>query len=140
MTEPMRWKMFAYLAALFVAGVITGAAVMSRTAANGQTLKVGRTDEISNMIRQKLIITLELTPEQETNFAPLIKKTSEELEASHLDCLKRVSTALDKMHEESRPALTADQLEKLRHVEDERRAMMRQKYNYPPETAKAGTP
>lgn len=138
MNEPMRWRMFAYMLALFIAGAICGAAVMSRMAAGSQTLKVGRTGEIEGIIKQKLELNLELTPEQRGKFEPLIKKTSVELEASHLDCLKRCSDAVDKMHEQIIPDLTEEQRAKLKQLEVERRALMRTKYNYPPETANAG--
>ncbi|HWF19235.1 MAG TPA: hypothetical protein VG754_08205 [Verrucomicrobiae bacterium] len=139
MTEPMRWRMFAYMAALFIAGVISGAAVMSRNPIP-QTLKVGRLEEIASMIRQKLIINLELTPEQRDKFEPLIKKTAEEMEASHVDCLKRIDDAVNKMHAQILPDLTPEQREKMKQVEVERRELMRKKYNYPPDTAKAGNP
>jgi Spy/CpxP family protein refolding chaperone len=138
MNELMRWRMFAYMLALFIAGAISGAAVMSRMAAGSQTLKVGRTGEIEGIIKQKLILNLDLTPEQQAKFEPLVKKTSEELEASHLDCLKRVCDSLDKMHEQMKPDLTEEQRERMKQVEAERRASMLKKYNYPPETAKAG--
>jgi Spy/CpxP family protein refolding chaperone len=140
MTEPMRWRMFAYMAALFVAGVITGAAVMSHMSATSQTLKVGRSGEISSLIRQKLVTNLELTPEQRDKFEPLINKTSAEMEASHLDCLKRICAALEKMHDQMLPDLTPDQREKLKQVEAERQKMMLKKYNYPPDASKAGNP
>jgi Spy/CpxP family protein refolding chaperone len=100
-------------------------------------LKVGRSGEIATLIRQKLIINLELTPEQRDKFEPLIKKTADEMEASHLDCLKRISDAVDKMHAQILPDLTPEQREKLKQVEADRHVMMRQKYNYPPDTAKA---
>jgi Spy/CpxP family protein refolding chaperone len=129
----MRWRMIGYLAALFVAGIITGAAVMARTTAGTQTLKVGRTEEIQELIRQRFHV-LALTTEQRQKFDPLIKKASEELEASHLGCLERCSAAVESLEAQIRPDLSPDQLEKLKQLETERRAMLRQKYNYPPET------
>src|SRR5579883_1068220 len=138
MTELMRWRMFGYLTALFIAGFITGAAVMKHMTVNSQSLKVGRSEEIANLIRQKLIINLELTPQQREKIDPLIKKTAEEMEASHLDCLKRITAAADQLHEQISPELSAEQREKLKRVEEERRAKFREKYNYPPETAKTG--
>ncbi|HZV33042.1 MAG TPA: hypothetical protein VFB72_00580 [Verrucomicrobiae bacterium] len=137
MTEPMRWRMFGYMAALFVAGAITGAAVMSHLVTSKQSLKVGRSGEIEGLIRQKLMIELELTPEQRQKFDPIFKKTADEMEASHVDCLKRICTALDNMHAEIRPTLTPAQLDKLKQIEAERRVMMRKKYNYPPDGTNA---
>src|ERR1700735_5704807 len=113
MTEPMRWRAAAYMAALFIAGVVTGAAVMAHNAAGSQTLKVGRSEEIAALIQQRFSV-LELTSEQREKFAPLIKKTSEELEASHLECLKRSSAAVDNLHAQMQPNLTADQIEKMK--------------------------
>ena len=140
MTEPMRWRMFAYMAALFIAGAITGAAVMSRTAAGSQTLKVGRSEEIASLIRQKLTTRLELSREQREKCEPLIKKTSEEMEASHLECIRQVSTSLDNLHVQIGPELTPEQKEKLKQLDEEKSVLMRKKYNYPPQAVKAGNP
>lgn len=135
MTEPMRWRMFGYMLALFIAGFVTGAVVMSHQKAASQTLKIGRTDEITSLVRQKLITGLELTPQQRDKFEPLIKKTSEEMEASHLDCLNRISAAVEKMHAQMLPDLTPEQRERLKKLEANRRVRLREKYNYPPEPA-----
>jgi Spy/CpxP family protein refolding chaperone len=130
MTEPMRWRMFAYMAALFIAGAVTGAAVMARTGA-AQTLKVGRTGEISAMIWQRLSL-LDLSSEQETKFKPVIQKASEELEASHMQCLERSAAAVDSLHAQIKLDLTPEQLATLAQLEAQRRATMKSKYNYPP--------
>ncbi len=145
MTGAMRWRMIGYMAALFIAGAITGAAVMARTAAGSQTLKVGRTDEIESLIKQRLQI-LHLTPEQWQKFRPLIRKTSEELEASHLESLQRSSAAVEKLHAEIRDEaspdakLSPEQQAKLTELEAERRGLMLKKYNYPPGAAQASKP
>lgn len=139
MTEQMRWRMFAYMAALFVAGAICGAVVMNRMAAK-QSLKVGRTDEISQLIMQKLDINLELTPEQRKKFEPIVRKTSEEMEASHVACLDRICTAVVKLHEQIKLDLTPEQLPKLARMDVERQKLMRQKYNYPLDATNAAKP
>lgn len=142
MTELMRWRMFGYMVALFIAGAITGAAVMSHMR-SAQSLKVGRSAEIAGIIRQKLVTSLELTPEQRQKFDPIIKQASEEMETSHLECLKQVTAASAKMHAQMLPDLTPEQREKLKKLEEERREIMRQKYNYPPQdggNGKAGSP
>ena len=41
------------------------------------------------------------------------------MEASHLDCLKRICVALDQMHSQIVPDLTPEQLEKLKQVEND---------------------
>lgn len=116
-----------------------GAAVMARTAAGSQTLKVGRSEEIASLIRQKLLL-LDLSPEQRRRVEPIIKKTSEELEASHLDCLTRCSAALEKLHAEIRPALDPPQQERLKQMDADRRALMIKKYNFNIEAAQTVPP
>ncbi len=129
MTGQARWKVIAYAAALFVAGAFSGAMVTYHKAET-QPLKVDRKGEIADHIRQRLMTNLVLTPEQAKKIEPVIEQTAEELEASHRDCLNRISTALDKMHSEIRPELSADQKEKLKQLEAERRELMLKKYNY----------
>lgn len=139
MTEQMRWRMFAYMAALFIAGAICGAAVMHHMAAK-QSLKVGRTDEISQLIMQKLDLNLELTAEQRQKIEPLVRKTSEEMEASHLACLDRICAAIVQLHDQIKPDLTPEQLPKLARMDVERQKMMREKYNYPLDATNAAKP
>ena len=132
MTKPARWKVIAYAAALFIAGAISGA-VATYHKAETSPLKVDRKGEIAEHIRQRLTTTLELTPEQAQKIDAAMEKAAEELEASHRDCLNRISAALDKMHLEIRPQLNAGQKEKLKQLEVERREVMLKKYNYSPE-------
>lgn len=131
MTKPARWKVMAYAVALFVAGAISGAMVTYHKAET-QPLKVDRKGEIAEHIRQRITTALDLTPEQKNKIDPAIEKAAAELEASHRDCLNRISAALDTMHVEIKPELSAEQKEKLKQLEAERRELMRKKYNYSP--------
>ena len=130
MTGPARGKAVAYAAALFLAGGICGAMVMARISTAGQSLKLGRTNEIAAKIRMKLATGLGLTPEQLEKFQPLIVKAAGELESSHLGCLDRISLALDNLHNQIAPELTPEQKQKMESLEKERAAQMLQKYNY----------
>jgi hypothetical protein len=133
MTRPAAWKIFLYTAALFIAGGVCGAMLMSRfTPPAGQPLKLGRTDEIAAKIRVKLTARLALTPAQQQQFEPLFVKTGAELESIHKDCLDRIAASLNHLHDEMRPGLTADQLQSLTALETERSQVMGQKYNYCP--------
>jgi hypothetical protein len=142
MTQPARGRVLAYMLALFIGGGITGAAIMSFLGHGTppQSLKLGRVDEITVLIREKLNTRLSLTAEQSQKFEPFIKRASEELEASHLDCLKRISAAIDMLHVQIAPELTAEQKEKLKLLETERTADMRAKYNYSLDTARTNAP
>ena len=139
MTKPARWKVIAYAAALFVAGVICGAAVVSRMSASSP-FRLNRSEEIAARIRQRLTDRLALTPDQVEKIDPIIRKTSEELEASHRDDLNRITAALDGMHAQIAPELTVDQKVKLGQVRAERARVFQEKYNYPPKEAKPGQP
>lgn len=139
MTEPMRWRMIGYMAALFIAGAITGAAVMARMAGDSQTLKVGRSEQIAKLIQQRLL-PLNLTPGQRDNIAPLIKRTSDELEASHLQCLQRCSVAVDNLYAQIKTNLNSDQLESFQRLQAERLELLHKKYNYPPAGNSASLP
>lgn len=134
MTKPARWKVIAYAAALFVAGAVSGA-MMTYHSAETSPLKVDRKGQIADHIRQRLTTRLDLTPEQAKKIDPAIEKTAEELEASHRDCLNRISAALDNMHVQIRPELSEGQKEKLKQFEAERREVMLKKYNYSTEPA-----
>jgi hypothetical protein len=136
MTRPAAWKMFLYSAALFIAGGVCGAILMSRLAPaqEQQPLKLGRTNEIAAKIRTRLDSRLLLTPAQQQQFDPLFVKTSEQLECIHKDCLDRISASLDDLHAQMSPGLTPEQRQLLTGLEAERRQALWQKYNYPPAT------
>ena len=130
MTGPSRGKAIAYTAALFLAGGICGAMLMTRMSTAAQSLKLGRTDEIAVKIQEKLKASLELTPAQLDKFKPLIVKAAGKLESSHRDCLDRISAALDTLHAQIMPELTPDQKLKMAALEAQRNDQMQQKYNY----------
>jgi hypothetical protein len=132
MTKPARWKMVAYTVAIFVAGGVCGSMITYRKE-EASPLRVMRTQEIAARIHETLATKLELTPEQLQKIEPMIGKVSEELEASHLDCLKRIVAALESMHAEMRPLLKPDQQQKLTRLEAEWREKRKKKYNFPPE-------
>jgi Spy/CpxP family protein refolding chaperone len=120
--------------ALFVAGFISGAMVTYHKA-EPAPWKVGRQKEIAEHIRQRLKNTLNLTPEQAQKIDPYIEKTAEQLEASHVTCLNSICAALDRMHVDIAPELSAEQKQKLEQITAERRDLMLKKYNYAPAPA-----
>jgi Spy/CpxP family protein refolding chaperone len=135
MIRPAVWKMLLYSAALFIAGAVCGAMLMSRLApAEQQPLKLGRTGEIAAKLRTRLDTKLQLTAAQQQQFDPLIEKTSGQLESIHKDCLDRISAALDELHVQMGPGLTPEQHQLLTGLEAERRQALWQNYNYPPAT------
>jgi Na+/phosphate symporter len=133
-----RVKAISYALALLIFGGIIGAMMKSAMPATPQTLRVGRADEIEAVILERLDSKLALTPEQKQRMKPLIKKAAEEMEASHLDCLKRVNKAVDTLHDEIKPELLPEQVQKLGELEADRAARMKEKYNYPQSASNAG--
>lgn len=137
MNKANRFKAIFYAGALLVFGGIIGAMVKSATSVNLQTLRLGRVDEIATVIRDRLNAKLELTPEQKQRLEPMIKKTAEEMEASHMQSLVRVNKALDILHDEIRPELIPEQQQKLGELEAERADRMWEKYHYRPAVTNA---
>jgi Spy/CpxP family protein refolding chaperone len=125
-----RGKALLYAGALVLFGMIIGAMFMSRVDAKSQTLRLGRSEEIADRIRERLIEKLDLTPEQKTRIEPLIRKTAQEMENAHLDCLKQVSKSLDALHTQIKPELIPEQQHKLVELDSERDSRMVEKYNY----------
>src|SRR5690349_4835069 len=134
MTKPAPWKIFLYTAALFVAGVVCGAAILYhlRPPPPKQVLSLGRSDEIAMLIRDRLKTALDLTPEQLAKFDPLIKKASVEIEDSHRVCLDKIVAGLDVLHGQMCADLTPAQKEKLRALEAQRSDSMYQQDRYRP--------
>jgi hypothetical protein len=125
-----RFKAIAYAIALFFLGGVIGAEIMYRVMPNPQSLRVGRTDEIEARIMERLNAKLDLTPEQKTRLKPMIKKAAAEMEAAHLDCLKRVGKTAVDLDEQIKPELVKEQVEKLAELEADRARRMKEKYNF----------
>jgi len=125
-----RGLVLVYAAALVIFGGVIGYTIKSASAVNPQSLRLGREEEIAAMIMDRLDAKLALTPEQKTQISPLAKKTAQEMEASHLGCLKQVNLMLDKFHGDISPVLTAEQRNKLVDLESERADRMWEKYHY----------
>ena len=135
MTSGSKWKVLAYAMVLFVAGAITGAMVM-RPKVEASPLKLNRSTEIAAKIQDRLNTRLHLTPDQITKIHPIVLKASDDLEASHRDCLIRIMDVLNGMHSQLSPDLTPEQKEALKQIEVERRDTFQKKYDFSPEEKK----
>ncbi len=130
MSQTGCWKVIGYAIVLFLLGGVCGAVVAPKFLPVQQTLKLGREEEITTMMRAKLKTRLNLTDEQTQKIEPFVKQASASLEASHRACLKSVLEALDKMHGDIQSFLEPGQLAKLKGLETERADSWRAKYNY----------
>jgi hypothetical protein len=113
-----------------VFGGIIGFMIKAALSPAPQSLRVGRADQIADVILQHLDEKLDLTREQKQRIEPMIKKAAQEMEASHLECLKRINKAIDDLHAQIKPELVKEQQEKLPELDSERTARMLQKYNF----------
>lgn len=139
MNSVTRLKAIIYALALVVLGGVIGYVWKSATPSTPQSLRVGRVEEIEVMMRERLYGKLGLTPVQQQKIEPLIKKAAEEMEASHLNCLKQINQTVNNLHAAIKAELTPEQQAKLAELDTERTARMLQKYNYRLE-ANAGQP
>lgn len=130
MNSVNRFQAVAYAVALLVFGGVIGAMIKSSMSPVHQPLLLGRVDEIATVMTQRLDDKLHLTPEQKQQIAPIIRKAAEEMEASHLNCLKEVNKVADNLHAQIKPMLTKEQVDKLPELEAERSQRMWEKYHY----------
>ena len=132
MTSSTRWKVLTYTAVLFAAGAVCGALMLPRKPeAPAKQTKLWCANDIACQIRKELRSALDLTPEQMAKFEPLIKQTSEELEASHHDCLNRINAAMENLHTQICKDLKPEQKSKLKKLKAERLEKIWDKYGYP---------
>lgn len=130
MNNSNRAKAIVYAVALLVFGGIIGFMIKAALSPTPQSLRVGRVDQIADVIRQHLDEKLDLTRAQKERIEPMVKKAAAEMEASHLECLKRINKAIDDLHAQIKPELVGEQLEKLPELDAERATRMSQKYNF----------
>ncbi len=130
MNRANRFQAIIYAVALLILGGIIGAMIKNSMTPAPQALMVGRADQIATNILQHLDDKLALTPDQKQRIQPMVKKAAEEMEAAHLDCLKRVNKAADDLHAQIKPELVKEQVEKLPELEAERAKRMFEKYHY----------
>lgn len=130
MNNSNRLKAIIYAVALLVFGGVIGYMLKTSTSPAPQSLMVGRVDQIVSNITVHLDAKLTLTSDQKQKFQPMIRKAAEEMEAAHLDCLKRVNKAADDLHAQIKPELDKEQVAKLPELEAERAKRMLEKYNF----------
>ena len=132
MNSALKWKLaFAFLL-VFVAGGTTGAFFGFHHIRHHVILGPPKSGEVSDRMREHFRRSLDLTPEQETKFNPVIDATSAKLEAIRVETAERVRAVMEESKKEIAPMLTPEQQKKLDSLESQHRKMMLQHGFGPP--------
>ena len=118
------------LVGVFLAGMATG---LFAGAMHARQIFGGRHGHmIGNRMREHLRRELQLTPEQFEKLAPIIDRTSAELEAIRSETGRRVAETMNSSREEIAPLLTPEQREKLDRMRERHRHILRMRGGLPP--------
>ena len=116
MTSSSRGKVIGYMAALFVAGLVTGALVGWRVA----EAKLGPLlphPDITAMLWDRLNAEVHLTPEQQKQAEPLVQKTGATMQKMRLDHIEEYKKMREELNKQIEPFLTPEQKKLLVEME-----------------------
>ena len=122
MNNRLKWMLTAAFLLVFAAGVATG------SFAGGHYFKKHKKKiiftehgAVSNRMQEHLRSELELTPEQMEKVSPIIRSTSEKLQAIRSETAVRVRETMEEAGREMSPHLTAEQQQKLSELREQHR-------------------
>lgn len=132
MNSPSRWKFALALAAIFVAGAVTGAFLPNayRYYARGQ--RPPRAEDMAMHLKERFSRELALDAAQKEKISPLLEETARGLQTIRAESERRVVESMEAMHIRLRAILTPEQLTKLEAMEKRRRARMHRPPGPPP--------
>jgi Spy/CpxP family protein refolding chaperone len=120
MNPRSRWLTVAALAAIFLAGAVTGWLVRPL----GRPFHAPpRGADLSAHLRMRFARDLALTPQQMEKINPIIAESGAELDRVRRESEDRVAKVIDDMHAKIATSLTPEQVEKLAAIREKRRAM-----------------
>jgi hypothetical protein len=114
MNSPSRIQVTIYLAAIFLAGGVSGGAIHSRFGRHA-----GAEPPSPRRIQTRLEHQLNLTPEQVQQIQPILKRMARDYKGAQVASLHKMSDIISKHYEEISPFLTPGQQAKLRRIEHE---------------------
>ena len=120
MNLPSKPKLIFYLAAIFLAGGVTGATVAVKATKQimAEPPKTGHIE--AQYLKERFQAKLDLTPEQAKLIDPLLDKMSDELKAIHGECGKRISAVVKNSYDQIARELTPAQRLKLEQMRKSR--------------------
>jgi len=127
MNHLSRWRVGLYLAAIFVAGGVTGWTIAARATKERMYSSI-RSDEFATQLRERVRSGLELSPAQAAKIEPIIERTCSEMKSIHRDTYKRISQIISNLNSQIGAELTPDQKTRFEQMERERQASTRRKF------------
>jgi hypothetical protein len=121
-----RWRNILIVAAIFVAGVVTGS-VNSIGIGQRRAEHRLRVDNLRTTLMDILRSELELTPEQVGRVEPLVNQACEQYRALTLETVERVAQLVRVANDRIARELTPGQAARLKRLEEERQVLVRQK-------------
>jgi len=121
MNRLSKTKLILYLAAIFVAGGVTGAMVALKAdkQATTEAPRVARLE--TRYLRDRFQSKLNLTPEQSQVIEPILEKMSDDLKSVRQDCSKRIAAVMKASYDQIAKKLTPEQRKKLEEMQKEHR-------------------
>ncbi|MGO8931673.1 MAG: hypothetical protein ACLQU3_32870 [Limisphaerales bacterium] len=127
MTTLGKWKLGAYVLAIFLAGTGSGAFIAWQVSRRIPIPPVP-TAEIGARLRTRFQSELALMPEQVQKIDPMIDQAMRRVEAIRNETASKVFANVASMHEQMLTVLTPAQKMKFEELERARRDYLRQKY------------
>jgi Spy/CpxP family protein refolding chaperone len=127
MTSLSKWKLGAYVLAIFLAGGGSGALIAWQVCRR-MPVRPLPAAEIGEQLRARFQSQLGLTPEQAAKIDPMIDEAMRRVEAIRRETAGQVFANVSNLHEQALTVLTPEQKEKFEELERERREYLRQKF------------
>jgi Spy/CpxP family protein refolding chaperone len=121
MTQP--WKIVAVLVAIFMAGAVTGGFVAYRVGRERFLQRPGP-DQWAPRQLKRLVENLQLTPDQQQQVRPIVRRNMEELAKLRTRSGAEIRTVFERMEHEISEQLTPDQRVKFEQMNKEMRERM----------------
>jgi sugar-specific transcriptional regulator TrmB len=119
-------RFLAYLAGIFIAGMISGGLLHSWWAPPKKD-RPRDPQQIARHIEERFRSELKLSDEQLVKLRPLLRRNAEAIHDFDLQTVKKIDEYIDRSRDEFIAALTPDQLPRFKEMEAKRKAFMRQK-------------
>jgi Spy/CpxP family protein refolding chaperone len=127
MSSLSKWKLSAYVIAIFLAGGGSGALIAWQVYQRMPIVPVPPA-EIGARLRARFQSQLALTPEQAQKIDPMIDQAMRRVEAIRKETASQVFANVSTLHEQVLTVLTPEQKAKFEELERERRDYLRQKF------------
>jgi Spy/CpxP family protein refolding chaperone len=130
MNQIARWKVVLSLAAIFLAGSVTGA-LFTIAIAKHEVRRQSDPTQWFQVTMQRWKTRLHLTAAQEEKLKPIVEATVSELRTLRTNDLRQTDEILARAQTRIDPELTADQRQRLQKMRDARKRRLQEWLNIP---------